>query len=196
MNPSDLPQLAIDTLKDPRGVAQRLIALKIPSETLWMGFGLIIVLNTLVYFVALATSPLGMQGAAMMPLPLQSPILFAFLLGGMLVMTVHAIYWTGSAMSGTAALGDILVLMTWLQTLRLALQIALFVVHFLSPGLAAMVSMVLGIWGLWILINFIDVAHGFGSPLKALSVLMAASFALFFGLVLMITLIGLVATNG
>jgi len=186
-------EMIVETLRAPREMAGRLIAMQLTSQTLWMGFGLLVILNAVVFFTAQTLLPLPDEVVADMPVVMRSPFLFAILLAGILVVTIHAIYWAGRAMGGQAQLVDILAVMTWLQVLRLVAQVALFLLQLIAPGLAVLAAMVAGLWGLWLLVEFIDVAHRLNNRGRALSVLIGAVMALFFGLILIVSLIGLVA---
>jgi len=106
------------------------------------------------------------------------------------VVTVFAITFTGNWLGGEGGLGDVLVLIVWLQALRLAVQLVATVLTLVAPGLALILLMAVNLYGLWIFVNFIDVAHRFGSPLKALGVIALAGIGIVLGLVLMLSLIG------
>ena len=45
--------------------------------------------------------------------------------------------------------------------------------------------------GLWIVVNFLDVAHGLNSPLKAILVLVLATVGLMLALTLLLPLLGI-----
>ena len=55
-------------------------------------------------------------------------------------------------MGGAGGLQDILVLITWMQVLRLALQAALLVIMLVSPA-SGLVTLVASLWGLYILLR-------------------------------------------
>ncbi|NNU97871.1 YIP1 family protein, partial [Anoxybacillus sp. EFIL] len=42
-------RLAVNTVTAPRDVARLLMAMNLPSQALWLGFALVIVLNTLMF---------------------------------------------------------------------------------------------------------------------------------------------------
>ena len=178
--------LAIETLRNPAAAAEPVMAFHLPRDVLWLALLLVAVLNTIVYMVTNILVP------TQSPLPgaFQSPVVFLFIVAGGLVLTVHALYWTGRALGGTGELGDILVLMIWLQALRVALQVITLVMLLLAPVLAAFVVMAAALWGIWILVHFINTAHHLNSVPRAAGVLVAAMLGLALGLSFFLSLIG------
>jgi hypothetical protein len=86
-----------------------------------------------------------------------------------------------------------LVLLVWLQSLRVLGQGITLVLLMISPGLAGLMILFIGLAGLWILINFIQAAHRFDTLWHAAGVLVAAMVALVLGLSLLLSLIGVSA---
>ncbi len=192
-----LKELVQQTLLRPRLAAERLIAMAWPREWLWMGLALMTLLNTIVYSLAMVSSPpADPEALAMVPPAFQSPFLFALFLGGALVITVFALTWIGQAMGGKAQLDDILVLITWLQVVRLALQIVLLGVMMLSPALGGIMVITASVWGLVILVAFLDQAHGFASTFKAILVLFVAVLAMVVGLSILLGVMGVAVLGG
>ncbi|WP_101069135.1 Yip1 family protein [Roseovarius salinarum] len=188
--------LTRQTLLAPAGAARRLIDMGLPVRTLWMALALMTVLNAIVYSASLQIAPPAPEAGAMMPAALTSPLLFAVFLGGALVITVIALHGVGRGLDGQGSLADILVLITWLQGLRLALQVVSGVLMMAAPGLGALLVVVASVWGLYILVAFINEAHRFGSLLKAAAVLLVTAIALVAGLSLFIAVLGTAAATG
>lgn len=197
MTKSEVRQLVLQTLTDPVSAAYGLMGMALPARALWMALALMAVLNSMIYSLSLrgagAADP---DAAALMPIAFQSPILFAGLLFGALAATVFALFWVGQLMGGTARLEDLLVLVAWLQVLRLGLQIVVTVVALAIPGLAAMLVFAGSIWGLYILLGFITAAHDFDSWLRAAGVLIVAMLAMAFGLTLILMMVGVRGMGG
>ena len=143
-------------------------------------------LNALAFHLGILAAP----PSAPLPPMMATPFMFALTLGCGAVVTVFAITFTGNWLGGEGGLGDVLVLIVWLQALRLAVQLVATVLTLVAPGLALILLMAVNLYGLWIFVNFIDVAHRFGSPLKALGVIALAGIGIVLGLVLMLSLIG------
>ena len=186
-----LGDLVRQTLFDPREAAGRLIALELPRNALWMALGLMTVLNTIVYSLSLTLAPPGDPAAmAMVPPIFQSPLFFALFLGGTLVIVVLALTWIGQTFGGRGRLDDILVLITWLQVLRLGLQALLTLILVVAPLLGGLITIVASVWGIYILVAFIDRAHGFDNMFRAAGVLLVGALAMVFGLSLILGVIG------
>ena len=117
----------------------------------------------------------------------------ALILGGVLLVSVHVLYWVGRMADGEASLDGLLVLVTWLQLLRFVAQLLVLFLLMVMPVLAALVVLAVLVWGAWILVSFIDEAHGFNSMAKAAFVIVGAVVALFVGLVLMVSVLSVLA---
>ena len=196
MTRDDAIDLLRQTLFRPGDAARRLIDMRLPSDWLWMALALMAILNAIVYTLSLQASPQPDASAALMPQAFQMPILFAALLFGALALTVIALYYIGQGLGGEAAMSDILVLMTWLQVLRLLVQGAVLVLALGVPALAALIVIAAAIWGVYILISFVDAAHRFDSRFKAAGVIVLSVVAMAVGLSTLLSLVGMVAMRG
>jgi hypothetical protein len=182
-------ELAIETLRAPLTAAQRLMALNLDTSTLWLALFLMAVLNTILFTLSNMVMPIDGQ----LPAALKSPVVYLMIVAGGLVLTAFALFWTGGALGGQGRLEDMLVLLVWLQSLRVLGQGITLVLMMISPGLAGLMILFIGLAGLWILINFIQAAHGFQTPWHAAGVLVAAMVALVLGLSVLLSLIGVSA---
>lgn len=197
MTQIDVRGLIIETIRAPSEAARRLLTLNLPRQWLWMALALMTVLNAIIYSLSLHSSPPTDPAAmAMIPPAFQSPILFTLFLFGALVITVFVLHWIGQSMGGKAELGDILVLITWLQVMRLVLQIAVVVLSLVSLGLSAVLVLAASIWGIYILASFLNVAHQFNSMGKAIGVMILGVLAIAFGLSLIVSLITVLILGG
>jgi hypothetical protein len=191
MQLNDLPRLAMETLRDPRGTAERLIALRLDLPTLWMALALGAVLNALLFSVNMMLFP------TTFPLPglFMNPVLYAVVMAVGMVITLHLLTWVGGMMGGQGQLADVTVVLVWLQYLRLAAQAALLLLTLLVPALALMATLVVAFYSLWLLLNFLDVAHRLGSLGKSALVLVFAVVGVTMGLSFLMMLIGIPATE-
>lgn len=187
----DLKGLLRQSLFTPAEAARQLLALRLPRQWLWMALALMSVLNSIVYSVGIRLSaPTDPTAVAMIPPIFQSPLLFTlFLLGG-LVITVFTLTWVGQSLGGKAQLSDILVVIAWMQVLRLLFQVAITILGIVSAQLSAMLVIAGSLWGIYILTGFIDTAHGFGNWIKALGVMILAGIAMAIGLTIIMAIIG------
>lgn len=182
--------LVRQTLTEPRAAAERLMSLSLSRQSLWMALALMAILNSIVYSLSLYLSPPPESASlAMVPATFQSPLLFTIFLLGALVISVFTLHWMGQLLGGSGSLGDILVLVTWLQVLRLILQLAVVVLMLAVPVLAALLVIVASVWGIVILVAFIDAAHRFDSTAKAAGVLIAVVAAMVIGLSIILSVI-------
>ncbi len=78
----------------------------------------------------------------------------------------------------------------WLQMMRVAVQIATLVITLFAPFFAALVAFGASIYGIWILIHFINVAQGFASVGKAVMNVVLTMVALVMMLSLMLSVLG------
>ncbi|MDZ7711327.1 MAG: YIP1 family protein [Roseovarius sp.] len=188
--------LVRQTLFEPREAARVLMAMRLPQEVLWQALALMSVLYTIVYTLSLRmTGPVD-ASEMLMPAVFQAPVILALALFGGLALTVIAVRAIGQAIGGTGETADVLVLITWLQVLRLMVQVGVLVLALGSPPLAGMAAIVVAVWGLYIFINFVDAAHGFENRLKAFGAIILSVFAMVMGLSAILSLAGIVLTGG
>lgn len=197
MTQAGFKALLVQTLFAPRNAAGVLIALNLPQRWLWMALALMSVLNSIVYSVTLHLTPTSDPMAiAMMPPAFHSPVLFTMFLFGALAITVLTLYWIGQGFGGKGRLDDMLVLICWLQVLRLILQLVVAVLVIVAPVLGAMVIFIASLWGIYILIGFVDAAHRFDNMFKAAGVIVLAMVAMAVGLSMLLSMIGVAAMGG
>lgn len=186
MTSAAIGRLALETIRAPRSAAAQLIGLGLPRELLWTALALVVILNALIFTLTNMVSP----PPAEMPMVVMAPLPFALLLGAALVASIYALFWVGRGLGGQARLDDLMVLLIWLQSLRVALQLALLVLMPVVPALASLIVLAASILGIWILVNFVDVAQGFDSLLKSLGVLILSTLGMAIALSLVLSLFG------
>lgn len=179
-------RLAWQTVLAPREVARLLLSLRLGHEALLLALALVLVLNTLIFTVSVQVSP---PDPALTSL-LRNPVIFMLLMGGTLGVTAIAITWTGRALGGVARIEDIGLLLIWLQALRMLVQLAVVALALVSESLAGLLVVGAAVLGVWILVQFIDEAHGFAALGKAALVLLLGVTGLVLGLSFFLTLIG------
>ncbi|MGX9350467.1 Yip1 family protein [Shimia sp. W99] len=185
-----LRQLFMLTIYNPPQAGQVLVAQQVDRAAGWLILALAVILNTLAYFLSITLFPVPAEIA--LPL-LTSPVLVCMVLGSVTVIFVFAFYWVGRAMGGQARFEDILLMMGWLQYMRLAVQLGALVLMIFLPGLAQIFVMATGLYGAWIVLNFLKVAHGFDTMGKAVMMLVFTLVGMTVGLSLFLSLIGVTA---
>lgn len=182
----NLRDLAVLTIKAPAEASRVLLGMDIPREALWTGLALVAVLNGLLFTL----SNLLVPGPSPLPEIFLVPALYTVVVAGGLVLTVYALFWTGRFMGGTGSLDDIMLTILWLQGLRVALMVVVIVLILTLPVLSALLVFAASIYGLYILLHFIDQAHRLNSLAKSAGVLVASMAAIVLGLTLLISLFG------
>lgn len=191
MTQAQFKALIVQTLFHPREAASVLMAVRLPGQWLWMALGLMAVLNAIVYTVSLQMTGPGDPTQAMMPQAFQAPVVFALFLFLALALTVLSLFWVGKKLGGGARIEDVLVLITWLQVLRLILQLGVAVLVLIVPTLAALVIVVSSFWGVYILVGFVGTAHGFTGSFKSLAVIVLAFLLMAVGLTILFGFTGI-----
>ncbi|WP_170606989.1 YIP1 family protein [Ruegeria arenilitoris] len=182
-----LRALVMTTVTNPAEAARQLLALKLNRETLWLGLALAIVLNSLVHVVSNMLAPLqdpDLQALA------GSLVLYVVLAGGSLLLSIAAVYQVGRLLGGTGSFEDVMILMVWMQFFRVLVQVFSLILMLIMPGLFAVLAFAAALFMLYVVVHFIDQAHRFGSPLKALGVLVLSALAIAVIVIVLLSLVG------
>lgn len=180
-----LSGLALETIQSPRAAAQKIMNLNLGRDVLWTGLGLVAALNAMIYSVSLLFAD-----TTLLPPLFANPILFFLIVTGVLVITIHAFHWTGQMLGGQGDLADLLALLVWLQALRAVAQAIVLLLMLLAPVLGQLFSLVVGVLGLWITVNFISEAQGKPGLGHGIAVLVLSAVGIVFGLMILVALIG------
>ncbi|MDU8911019.1 YIP1 family protein [Aestuariicoccus sp. MJ-SS9] len=191
MTPAGFLNLAWQTVVAPQDVARLLLSLRLTHEALLLAFATVVVLNALLFSLSVQMSP---TASPLQPI-LGSPVIFMLSLGGSLAIVALAITWTGRALGGAGRIETVGLLLIWLQALRMLVQVAMLVLIPLSPQLGAFLAFAAAIAGVWILVNFIEVAHEFGSLFKSALVLLLGVTGMALGVSIIFSLIGVTTTG-
>ncbi|MFL4471099.1 Yip1 family protein [Tateyamaria armeniaca] len=188
------PQLAVDTLRDPKGTAEQIMGWNLDRGVLYMALFAVAAVNTLLASAPIVLSPGGVDAAARAALPiltlLERPIMFFAIVAGTLVIMIQALFWAGRAMGGVGEMTDMMALVIWLQALRAAAQAVILVVGLIAPLFASLVALGLQLVAFWLFLHFISAAMRFDSLLRAFGLLIAVATGLFIGLMLILTMTG------
>ena len=183
---SGLTKLAVETVTAPQSVIDWLQSLQLSREVLWHAMGLIITLNALLFGLTNILAP----PVQSLPAIFTSPLLFATLTGTGFVLTVYAVFFIGRGFGGGGSFETVLACLVWLQGLRLLVQVGLSVLMLISPTFSALLAFAASLVGCWILVNFINIFHGFNSIFTSLIVMVVVGLAVVLGLVGLLSAMG------
>ncbi|TMV08528.1 YIP1 family protein [Ruegeria sediminis] len=187
MNPAFWRDLAVTTIKDPAQAARRLMALGLGREVLWLGLALAVVLNTLLQAASNLLLPvIGVETQGIVP----SLIAYSAIVGGGLIVTILAFYHVGRALGGTGSFNDVMILMVWMQFLKVAVQAAGLILVLTIPILSALLAFAAFLIGIYISVHFIDQAHRLNSLSRAAGVLIASVLAIAVVSFILLSLVG------
>jgi len=178
--------LMIGTLSQPRDAAAEILSIRPNRSVMWSALVLAVLLNTMAYeFSLFASAP-----QVALPVIFSSPIIFAILIGSGLVLSIYSITYAGRFIGGRAVLDDVMALLIWLQFLRFAVQLAAFLLMPIIPGIAGLLILCATLYGMWLLLQFVDVAHGFENLLTSFFALILSGLGIVLGLAILLSLLG------
>lgn len=188
------PQLALDTLRDPKGTCEKIMGWNLDRPTLYMALFAVAAINALLASIPVILTPGGVEPELRAALPilalLERPLVFFALVAGTLVVMIQALFWAGRAMGGQGSLGDVMALLIWLQAMRALAQLVILVLGLFAPVLSALAALVLQLVALWLFLHFLSAAMRFDSLFRAFGLLVAVAAGLFLGLMLILSLLG------
>jgi len=196
MNVTALKPLLLTTIRDPRGGAAQVLAMKLPAQALWIALTLVSVVTSGVVaaLVQAAPMPPGDLGRLLETSPVySSPLIFAVMQWGRAVLSVFMLFWVGRALGGRGDVTDVLAVFTLLQLVSFVLVAGFTILGLIIPILASLGLLLFLVWWIWAFSNALDVAHGFDSPLKAFGVIVVSVFGVLIGLSVFMGVIGGVA---
>lgn len=187
------------SLVSPREAASQVVAMGLPANALWIALSLVSVLSALMMSSLLQLVPLTDEPMAQLlgESPARnSPMIFAILQWGRAVLTVFVLHWVGRALGGQGSLQDVLGVITWLQAMTFALIAILMVVGMIIPILSSLGFLVFVGWYLWSVVTYIDEAHEFDNPFKAIGVLIVSIMGVLLGMSVFMALLGGIFLSG
>lgn len=187
-----LMDLAVETVTSPRLAAQKLLRLNPSTEVLWTAFLLVVICNALVAGISMLLVPAPTGVAEPLAIVLLRPSVFLMLQSTIVAAMIATFTFSGNILGGQGRLRDVALLLIWMQALRILVQLLVLVLSFISPMLGSLVVLLSGGLGLWILLTFLDEAHGYGSLFKSFITVFLGLIALAFLLSSVLSLFGLV----
>ncbi len=183
--------LAVLSIKDPATAARQLLNMQVPSNILWIVLFLVTICNTILFTFSDLLAPA--------PGPLSdlfgTPFMMLGLVAGGLILTVYSIYLCGRLMGGAGTFDGVLVLIVWLQVLRLAVQAAVLILMMTFPFLSALLVIVSFFVWLYLLVHFVNQAHQFGSLGRSAGVLVVSIIIPAVGIAVLLALLGVPLTG-
>ena len=155
-----LIDLLVLTVKNPSAAAQRIAALNLSREDGWSALALGAIFNTFLYYLNLALFPVPPD----FPIPvIQGPFIFLTLALSFNVILVFGLFWCGKIVGGTGPLTTLVSVIAWLMLALVAGDILSVILLFLMPLFSGLISLGIKLYAIWVLLNFIKVAHGLPS---------------------------------
>lgn len=181
--------LVRETLQSPRATAQKLIALDLPGQVLWLMLATIATVSVLLaQLTALIFLPLVTGAEAVY---LLSPLVMAAMQLGVLVLTVYAVFYIGAMMGGSGSLNAVLTLTCWLQFVMICVQLVQTVALLVLPFLAELITLGGLILFLWLFTVFVATAHGFQNLLAVFGMILVSTLAIIFVLTFVLAILGI-----
>ena len=156
-----LVRAAIDTLRNPREGARKVMSLALPHRARRDVLMLIAIVSAGLAYVSYAVN--ARLGNVFPGTEVMSPFMMAAAQILVLWMMVFAIHYVGRAMGGKGSLDDAILLVAWMQGILIGLQVLQIVAAVIFP----LASVLLGFAGFvilfWLLTVFTAELHGFQS---------------------------------
>ncbi len=187
--PRGLVSAAIDTLRNPRGVASRVIAENLPGPVLWTMLATVVAVSVVLGQGSLL---LATGGAAADNPYLANPLVMWGLQCALLFVMVHAIHHIGRAMGGQGVFEDTLALVVWLQFVMACLQVVQTAALFVMPPVADIIGLIGLVVFMWLLTQFTALVHGFTRLGMVFVMIILSAFGITFLLSIVLSMLGIV----
>lgn len=149
-----------ETLSSPRKGLVRAMSWKLGRTNTWVLAVVVVVASVFLQTFLVSFHTANMTTPMMLP---TSPFMLALVFWGSLVFMVFGAHYIGRMFGGQGRFADSLTAIVWLQVVVTILQFGQLVLLFFSPGLASLAGMVLFVYMVFLLVNFISAVHGFES---------------------------------
>ena len=172
----DLTRLTLDTLRDPKSVAENLLGLGLLRPQIISLFAVSVCLSVISLFV----SNVSMNGdnpfvIIVGPGLVMGPLPVAIMIFVMTLVSALASSRIGRMFGGQGDFNALLIVMSWLQWMQFVFQMLSTLLSFVSIALSGLASLVIFVLTLWIFVAMVDRAHGFESALKSIVTIVLGS---------------------
>lgn len=186
----NLKDLAIETIRSPRGAARRVLDLPLTPTQVWSAFAATILLSVVLTGLGQILFPLPPGDVfAMFQL---SPFGAAALLGVITLALTTAVVAIGRIFGGVGSLDGGLRLIAWMQAILIGLQAMQLVFLAILPTVAALLGMASVLLFIWLLLNFVAELHRFNGIGQAVVVVLLAFALASFVLLSLVSTFGLI----
>ncbi len=177
-----LKQLFLDTIFDPAKAGKTVLGFKLSAQEAWFTLALASALNALAFFATLMVFPPSENTPLVLEWmgPLQAATVIFVVMSGSTFM----LHWAAKVVGGAGTFTEMLGAVAWLQIMRFALQILGFLLMVFVPGIANLLTLMAGLYGIWIMANFMNVIQGYDSLGRAAMALVLS----FVGLVVVLSI--------
>lgn len=178
---ADLPDLRVlwlITLRRPREAARAVLALNLPNGTLWLAAGTVATVGAIVSLVGQIILPATPDAPDI--LVRISPIGFALFALAALGVSSAVLTQMGRILGGVGRFNQVFAVMIWLQAVLVTLEVALLALMLLAPLLASFVALAVYVAALVWMVLFLEVAHCFNGPGRAIGALLMSLLAIGF----------------
>lgn len=187
--PRGLVSAAIETLRNPRAGAARIMAENLPGQVLWTMLLAIVAVSV----VLGQGSLILVTGGTVTDNPyLANPMVMWGLQSALLFVMVHAIHFIGRAMGGQGVFEDTLALVVWLQFVMACLQAVQTMALLILPPVADIIGILGLVVFMWLLTQFTAVAHGFTRLGMVFVMILVSAFGITFLLSIALSMLGIV----
>lgn len=177
-------ELVLLTIQRPAEAMAQIMAMQLPIRTSWVVLVVGVMLSTIAIFTRVLIFPVEIFPGVLF-LDVVTPF------GLFVTMTVVAatssgiLTFAGRQLGGQGTFANALAMVAWLQVMRAVVESAGLIVSFASFNLAVLAINLAGLYGIWIILQFQRVSHGFDSLGRAFGSLVLT----FVGLVMVISLL-------
>lgn len=182
-------RLVGNSLLRPREAAREVLALGLGAEVLVQAALAVACIGIVLGYMALSLSPGSIDDVSTALLGV--PLLGALVQFAVILVGGYLTYRVGRAFGGTGGAIDALALVVWLNVIMVLVQAVQVAAVVVVPPVAAILPVVAVVWALWAFANFVTELHDFTNPFFVLGGVILALIVLFFGLAMMLTMLGI-----
>lgn len=184
-----LIDLVIDTLRDPRAFAPRIVAWPVPAQAVWTAVLLMSVLSALL--VSGIPVLFGFDTAAPLPgFPMRpTPITMSAIQVAAMIVSAAAVMRIGKVFGGKGDFNGALRITAWLQFVMVLLNVLQFAVLLILPPLGAIASLGSLMVVAWVGTGLVAGLHGFTSLPAVFVGILFSIFAIAFALAMVVALL-------
>lgn len=178
------------TLTAPKQGAAAVLQHHYSNQLLWSLLALATVVSVLMVQVMRFAFPPPEEVIAVMPFQ-SSPVLFALIMWGSLVLVVFCVYHFGRAFGGKGSFHSSLTVVIWMQVLLMVSQVVQFLLALLSLSLAGLLGLAFIVYWIWIFATMVGALHQFDNRGIVLGGMLISMIGLMMGLSLLTTFIAI-----